>query len=69
MKRDAAASVLTDCLSGATLGDLSRFQPDRLRAVLGPLPPEERHAYVLAERAVAELVERWEDDDRERRKP
>jgi nitrogen fixation NifU-like protein len=54
----AAGSVLTELLSGVTLEQAAAISASAIDRVLGGLPPESRHASVLAADAVKNLLER-----------
>jgi nitrogen fixation NifU-like protein len=54
----ACASMLTELLTGKTIGEASALNPEALSEALGGLPPASFHAAQLAVDALRDLVEK-----------
>ena len=54
----AAASVMTELISGTSLDQTASLKDDDIISVLGTLPPLKHHAVVLARESAQQLVAR-----------
>ncbi|HLJ69166.1 MAG TPA: iron-sulfur cluster assembly scaffold protein [Chloroflexota bacterium] len=57
----AAASVLTELVTGMDLGEARDFGPDTLSQALGGLPPRKGHAATLAIDTLQQALQAYQD--------
>lgn len=60
----AAGSMLTEFVIGKTTDEIRGLTNEQLSAMMGGLAPEKVHCSVLAEQAVREALQSWEENEK-----